>query len=148
MALDHINLVVKNLKVCRHFYETVLGMQVTFEKHLSGPWFEEVTGIRGAEAHCLFLEFPDGGCRLELLQYTPSSEESSPPPPPSCPGFRHMALEVQDLAALQSRLAEAGCPVISEPVSVPFAVGAAEKQKCLFYFRDPEGNLLEAAAYL
>jgi catechol 2,3-dioxygenase-like lactoylglutathione lyase family enzyme len=148
MAFDHINLVVKDLHVCRHFYETVLGMTITFEKHLSGPWFHQVTGIPGAEADCLFLEFPTGGCRLELLQFANNLEETVDSPSPSNPGFRHFALETEDMPGLRARLADAGCPAVSEPVEVPFEVGPEGKRKVLFYFRDPEGNLVEAASYL
>lgn len=147
MAMDHLNLVVKNLDACRQFYESVVGMTVTFEKHLAGPWFEQVTGIPDAEADCLFLEFPQGGCRLELLQFNRISGKATVQPSPPDPGFRHFAIEVEDVAAFRARLADAGSPVLSEPVDVPFEVGPAGKRKVLFYFRDPEGNLVEAAAY-
>ena len=148
MAFDHINLVVKQLDDCRKFYETVLGMTVTFEKHLSGPWFEQVTGIPGAEADCLFLEFPDGGCRLELLCFNHLASQTPSAPLPSDPGFRHFAIRTDDMEGLKTRLIRAGCPVISAPVTVPFAVGSAGNQKTLFYFRDPEGNLVEASSYI
>ena len=147
MTIDHINLVVHDLDLCSQFYQSVVGMHMTFSKHLSGAWFEKVTGITHAEATCQFLEFPDAGCRLELLQFTHQQAPPSEAPSPSHPGFRHIAIETRDMKGLLERLTEAGYPIISPPVTVPFDVGSEKLRKQLFYFRDPEGNVVEAAAY-
>jgi hypothetical protein len=45
-----------------------------------------------------------------------------------------------------TRLREGGCEPISDPVTVPFAVGTMGRKR-LCYFHDPDGTLLEAAAY-
>ena len=57
-----------------------------------------------------------------------------------------MAFTVDDLDALVARLRAGGVRVVSDPVEVPFAVGSMGRKR-LCYFYDPDGTLLEAAAY-
>jgi catechol 2,3-dioxygenase-like lactoylglutathione lyase family enzyme len=65
---------------------------------------------------------------------------------PNVPGIRHLAFEVQDMDALCVRLRAAGVRFVSPPVTVPFPVGD-KGTKRLCYFHDPDGTLLEVAAY-
>ncbi len=65
---------------------------------------------------------------------------------PSTRGIRHIAFNVDDLDALIEKLRDWNIEIVSQPVEVPFAVGTLGRKR-LFYFYDPEGNLLEAASY-
>jgi glyoxylase I family protein len=146
MRLDHVNIVVMDMSRAERFYGEVLGLRRGFECRLEGEWIERVTGLAGARAHCVFFE-PEGGGRVELLQYlSPAGEPLPANRLPQTPGLRHLAFEVDDLDALCERLRAAGVPLVSPPVEVPFRV-ANSGRKRLCYFHDPEGVLLEVAQY-
>ncbi len=57
-----------------------------------------------------------------------------------------MAFTVASIEELVRRLRAMGVEPVSEPVTVPFAVGAMGRKR-LCYFHDPDGTLLEAASY-
>jgi glyoxylase I family protein len=149
IRFDHVNIVVSDMETSLRFYGEVLGLRRGFETILQGAWIERVTGLAGAHARCVFMETDDGssGVRLELLQYfSPQGEAIAANALPHTVGLRHVALTVDHLEDLVRRLQEAGVKLISEPVEVPFAVGKLGRKK-LCYFHDPDGTLLEVAAY-
>jgi catechol 2,3-dioxygenase-like lactoylglutathione lyase family enzyme len=150
--IDHVNIVAQDIERAARFYSEVLGLKRGFEKTLEGAWIDKVTGVPGAKALCVFMEAPRGGneapkTRLELLQFI--APDGAAFPENSCPntrGIRHIAFNVDDLDALIENLRRWNAQIFSEPVEVPFTVGSLGRKQ-LFYFYDPEGNLLEAAAY-
>lgn len=145
--LDHVNIVVSDLEISIAFYTQVLQLQRGFERTLEGAWIETLTGIEGVRAQCVFMENPRGGARLELLQFlAPNSESFARHDWPATLGVRHIAWNVDDIEALLARLKDYGGAPLSAPVEVPFAVGNLGRKK-LCYFRDPDGVILEAAAY-
>ena len=147
IRIDHVNIVVADMARSILFYSELLGLRRGFEVVLEGAWIEKVTSLTGAQAHCVFMETDDASVRLELLQYlTPSGDALQVNSLPNTPGIRHVAFTVDDLDALVDRLQTAGVALISEPVVVPFAVGSMGRKR-LCYFHDPDGTLLEAAAY-
>jgi catechol 2,3-dioxygenase-like lactoylglutathione lyase family enzyme len=147
MQIDHINVVVEDMERALGFYVEVLGLRRGFEVMLEGEWIETVTGLPGARARCVFVEPPAGSVRIELLHYeTPRGEPVALNAAPNTQGLRHAAFVVEDLDAFVARLEAAGVPLVSPPVEVPFAVGTMGKKR-LCYFHDPDGTLLEAAAY-
>jgi catechol 2,3-dioxygenase-like lactoylglutathione lyase family enzyme len=147
LGLDHVNVVVSDMERSCRFYGEILGLLRGFEAVLEGPWIDTVTGIRDVRALCVFFEFPGGGPRIELLQY-------QSPPGARIPshgiantlGARHIAFAVPDMDAFVAQLRAAGVPFLSDPVTVPFVVGTAGRKR-VCYFHDPDGVLLEAAAY-
>ena len=145
--IDHVNIVVADLERSIRFYTELLGLRREFEVALEGEWVETVTGLRGARARCVFLEGDDGSARIELLQYlSPAGEALPTASAPNTRGLRHVAFIVPDLDVLVARLRAAGVTLVSEPVTVPFAVSTMGRKR-LCYFLDPDGTLLEAAAY-
>ena len=148
MRIDHINIVVSDMERAVAFYRDVLGMTQSFEATLEGAWIETVTGLPDLQARCVFMQFETGDVRLELLQYlSPRGENVSANRFANTPGVRHMAFETPDLDALAARLEAGGVALLSLPVTVPFLVGPQRLTKRLCYFHDPDGTLLEAAAY-
>ncbi len=146
-SIDHINIVVRDMERAVAFYCEMLGLEQTFETVLEGDWIETVTGLPNLRARCVFLGVPGQSVRLELLQYlSPQAEPVEANSLPYVPGIRHMAFEVDDMDALCARLAAAGVRFVSPPVTVPFPVGD-KGTKRLCYFHDPDGVLLEVAAY-
>ncbi len=150
MRIDHVNIVVTDMERSVRFYSELLRLRRGFETVLQGAWVERVTGLPGARAHCVFMETDDPGVRVELLQYlAPEGGSFEENRLANTGGLRHLAFtleEAAELDALAERLRGAGVEVVSEPVTVPFRV-ASLGQKRLFYFYDPDGTLLEAAAY-
>lgn len=147
VRIDHVNIVVRDLERSVRFYSELLGLRRGFEVTLEGAWIEEVTGLTGARAWCVFMETDDPSTRLELLQYlSPEGAALAENSLPHTPGLRHLAFTVDDLDDLVARLRAAGVALLSDPVTVPFQVGTLGRKR-LCYFHDPDGTLVEVAAY-
>lgn len=147
MRLDHVNIVVADMERSLAFYVGLLEMRVTFEAELTGEWIATVTGLPGASARCVFCQPSGGGMHFELLQYqTPPGVRLPEDSLANTLGLRHVALEVDDLDALYTRLHAAGVPFVSPPVTVPLSVVGVRKRLC--YLHDPDDALLEIAEYV
>lgn len=146
--VDHVNLVVEDLPGMTAFYRDLLGMRVTREITIDGPWIEALTALAGAEADVVYLE-PPSGPPIELLRYrTPPGKRPSDLGAANTPGIRHVAFRVSDLDAAVAALARAGIELISDVQAVPTSqVQFGDRQKRIVYCRDPEGNLLELCEY-
>jgi glyoxylase I family protein len=147
VRIDHVNIVVSDMERSLAFYEGVLGLKRGFKATLEGRWIETVTGLTAVNARCVFIEAPGSDVRFELLEYVSPTGDTIPANAlPNTRGLRHIAFVVDDMEALLERLGAAGVPLLSDPVEVPFVVGSMGRKR-LCYFRDPDGVLLEAAAY-
>ncbi len=146
--IDHVNLVVADMRAMIDFYCNVLGMRLARQVTISGAWIDEVTGLSDVKADVAFLEAPSGP-PIELLYYhRPQGSRIEGQEIPNTIGLRHLAFRVTDIERLAAAIRSAGVPLVSEIHCVPTAqVPYAETQKRLVYFRDPEGNLLELCAY-
>ncbi len=143
---DHLNIVVSDLAASVAFYRGLFGMGVALDCRLSGPWFEAVTGLPGAEADCVILCGSDPGLRIELLRYLNPPGESWPAASRlTTRGLRHVAIRVDDLDAALARARSLGYAIGVEPVAVPLTILAAGKR--MAYFQDPDGVVLELADY-
>ena len=146
MRVNHVNIVVREMERSLTFYVGLLGMRVTFEAELVGEWIEIVAGLPGVSARCVFCQPTGGGARFELLEYRiPTGLAVLEDSLANTPGLRHVALEVDDLDALYTRLVSGGVEFVSPPVLVPFSVAGVRKRLC--YLRDPDGALVEIAEY-
>lgn len=147
--VDHINIVVSNLERSVHFYTQVLGLEETKRARLSGGWIERIVGLKDVIADVVFLQPRDGGPRIELLHYHfPPGLNFSENSLPNTGGLRHIAFQVDNMDELRTRMETAGVEFFGPPVQVPGGVVEhADGQKSLCYFLDPDGVLLELAAY-
>ena len=146
MRVNHVNIVVREMERSLTFYVGLLGFRVTFEAELVGEWIEIVADLPDVSARCVFCQPPGGGTRFELLEYRVPTGVSLPADSvANTLGLRHVALEVDDLDALYTRLISAGVEFVSPPVLVPFSVAGVRKRLC--YLRDPDGALVEIAEY-
>ncbi len=148
-AIDHINIVVADLERSLAFYTGVLGFTKTREAELEGEWIDRIVGLRGVKARAAFIVSPGGEPRIELLCYErPSGAACAENSRANTRGLRHIALRVDDMAAMVARLRAAGVVLFSEPVRVPPGVVRDDAgEKSLLYFLDPDGVILEFAEY-
>ena len=147
--IDHVNLVVADMPTMIAFYRDVLGLRLTKQATIGGPWIDAVTGLAQVTADVAFVEMPAGPA-IELICYrTPAGVRPPQQSSPNAQGMRHFAFRVQDIDGLVARLKAAGATLLSEVQKVPSAqvdfVG--NQRKRLVYCLDPEGNLLELCAF-
>ena len=146
--IDHINFVVADLDAMTAFYRDALGLTVTKQITISGPWIETVTGLPDARGDVVYLE-PETGPGVELICYRrPQGSRPAELGRANTPGLRHAAFSVDDLDAVIQKLENAGGRILSEVQQVPAdQVDFGGLQKRIVYFHDPEGNLLELCEF-
>lgn len=146
--IDHVNIVVADMPAAIGFYRDVLGLRLTKQATIAGPWIDAVTGLPDVTADVAFVE-PPVGPAIELIYYrTPAGPRPPQQAAPNAQGIRHFAFRVSDIDGLVARLKAAGVTLLGDVQAVPAAqVDYADVRKRLVYCLDPEGNLLELCAY-
>ncbi len=120
--IDHIVLTVKDINATVRFYESVLGMVV------------ETSGT-GRVA----LRFGDQ--KINLHQ---QGQEFEPKATRSTPGSGDLCFVTETQVAMaMEQVRKEGVEILEGPVARTGAAGAILS----FYFRDPDGNLIEVANY-
>jgi catechol 2,3-dioxygenase-like lactoylglutathione lyase family enzyme len=137
-GIDHVNVVVADIAVSTAFYCRLLDVTVIMDRWLEGRWFETLTGIPGARAHCIILDRPQGGCRVELLAF--DGAQTAARSTPRTLGLRHFAIRVPDLDSCLARL-----PAPPAIVEVPREIVPVGKR--MVYVTDPDGAIIELAEY-
>lgn len=148
-AVDHINIVVTDLDRSVAFYTELLGFRLVKEARLEGEWIDRIVGLKGVKGRVAYVVAPAGEPRIELLAYA-APIGANPPEnkQANTVGLRHIALQVDKIAAMTVKLREAGVTVFSDPVKVPHGVVKHDAgEKTLVYFLDPDGVILELAEY-
>lgn len=147
--IDHINIVVTDLERSVRFYVDLLGLRETRRARLTGAWIEAIVGLAGVDAEVAYVQPQGGGPRIELIRYhAPEGVDLPENARPNTRGLRHIAFQVEDMDGLHARLTEAGVPFFGPPVPVPHGVVRHDDgDKSLCYFLDPDGVILELAAY-
>ena len=139
--LDHINIVVSDLKKAKGFF-LKLGFKEEISSRISGERFTAVTGLPDFDAEFVGLSLPGSATNVELIRY--SSPVGGRDPALSRPnqlGFRHMAFAVKDIEGEVERLK-------AEGVEFQSSIQVWEKTgKKLVYFYGPDGIILEFAEY-
>jgi catechol 2,3-dioxygenase-like lactoylglutathione lyase family enzyme len=140
LGVDHVAVVVADLDRSLEFYSGLLGLTVRDRGAVDPGLVERMTGLPDAEVE--FADVELGGRTLELLQYHAPHQRGGPPARPERPGSLHIALEVEDAAAVHGRLVGAGLAPLSAPQKLED--DGSDWAGCLvFYVRDPDGALLE-----
>lgn len=126
------------------FYIAALGFEPVGDEPIVEPAFAALTGIAGATARTVTLQY--GEQRIELTGIQPSGQ----PYPSGVSGpsllFQHFAIAVGDMAAVYDRLlSHGGSVAISRdgPQTLPISSGGVTAYK----FRDPDGHPLELIAF-
>lgn len=139
-CFEHLNIVTADMERALAFYVGGLGLSVTMDRMLEGPWFERLIGRAGVRARCVIVVAPKGGCRLELLQFADAGADCPEAEIPTTLGLRHFALQVEDLDASLARLG-----ITAEVVEVPRDIVTAGKR--MTYIHDPDGVVVELCEY-
>ncbi len=147
--VDHINIVVADLERSVQFYTGLLGLKETRRARLTGAWIDAIVGLEGVEAEVAYVQPQGGGPRIELIQYRAPAGVACPENErPNTRGLRHIAFQIENMDGLYQRLSAAGVPFFGPPVEVPRGVVEHDDgRKSLCYFQDPDGVVLELAAY-
>lgn len=131
-----MTLVVSDVEKSKQFYKKALGLDPGFEKEIYGEHYSRVTGFPGLRLKFAVLKLPGSKAVLELAQFISPQQKTHP-------DFRHIAFEVDDIDALFKKLKGLGMIAVSEPVTIS-GQGKGLDGKRFFYFKDPDGNLIEA----
>ncbi|WP_349570969.1 SMU1112c/YaeR family gloxylase I-like metalloprotein [Azotobacter salinestris] len=119
--IHHAAIICSNYEVSKRFYTECLGLRILAEHYRAER-----------QSHKLDLALPDGS-QLELFSFP------APPARPSYPeacGLRHLAFEVEDVAACKAELEHRGIAV--EPIRID-----EHTNRRFVFFADPDGLPLE-----
>lgn len=120
-GIEHVSINVKNMEKSRDFYTRILG-------------FKPLDSINCGDFDIHYYEAP-GGSRLELFDYRGAS--ANYPKNESDIGLRHLAFQVEDVAAHEKELRAAGVEITLPTCDLPNLCSRV----CLFL--DPNGVTLE-----
>jgi predicted enzyme related to lactoylglutathione lyase len=142
----HTNLIAADWRALAAFYQDVLGcLPVPPERDFQGQKLEAGTGIPGAHLRGVHLRLPgygDDGPTLEIFNYNILAEPGIKGV--NRPGFGHLAFAVDDVAAAQQAVLQAGGRAVGEIVTLQVATGA---RVTWCYVTDPEGNIIELQSW-
>lgn len=140
-AIRHTGLVVADLGRALHFWCDVLGFKVMKQMDESGPHIDAMMGLQDVRVTTAKLAAPDGNL-IELLQFHSHPDRPQWDGAPYSTGFTHIALTVDDLDALVTKLASHGVTFPAPPQHSPD--GGVK----VIYAKGPEGVLLELVEVL
>ena len=142
MKYKHTNLIAHDWKKLARFYEEVFGCEKVFpERHLSGQWLDQGTGIKNAELAGIHLRLPGcgkNGPTLEIFTYGVNQSQSNPSA--NREGYGHIAFEVDDVSRTMEFVLDKGGHKVGEITSTKIkGIGTIT----FVYISDPEGNIIE-----
>ena len=136
LRLDHVGVVVDDLDAVAAFFID-LGFEREGGTLVEGEWVDKINGLEGVQAEVVMVRAPDGSGKLELVKYhAPVDKVGTNPSPANRMGFRHIAIEVNDLNTIVDRLYEEGFDTVGE-------IRDFEDIYRLCYVRGPEGLIVE-----
>ncbi len=138
-AVDHTGFTVSNLERSLAFWRDVLGFELSHRPHHTGELASEITGVPGAEISIAVLK--GHGHKIELLEYVaPDDRKNDADLRPCDVGFVHVALVVDDLDAVLTRIAESGWKAAGKPQTLTAGPNTGKR---VVYVRDPDGTTIE-----
>ncbi len=141
VSADHTGITVSNLERSLAFWRDVLGFELSHTAHQTGELAREITGVAGAELKLAVLKAPDGGHKIELLEYlAPPDRTKHADLRPCDVGSVHVALTVDDLDAILQRIAMSNWKAAGKPQTLKTGPNAGKR---VVYVRDPDGTTIE-----
>ena len=139
-TFGHAGIVVRNLDSQIEFYTRVFGLEVETRFSREGSFIDNVTGLERARLEIAILGNEDRPSTIELLEYV-SHPDHSPTRAANGAYCSHVMFVVDDIDGAWREVIDAGGQPFSDPQLAPAG------DKSVFYFRDPEGAILELVAY-
>ena len=137
--LDHTSITTADLERSIAFYRDVVGLPLLGRGDAAEPELSALVGLDDVKIRWAELDL-GGGPILELVEYVSPTGEALDLRP-NRPGATHLGLAVDDVVAMQRRLADAGA-LISEDVVVLTEEGDWNGVRSV-YARDPDGVSVE-----
>lgn len=139
LRLDHVGVVVDDLDAVAAFF-LALGFERDGGGLVEGEVVDRINGLDGVRAELVMVRTPDGSGKVELVKYhAPASDKDAHPLAPNRRGFRHIALEVNNLDAIVDGLRDRGFDTVGEVCDFE------EYAYRLCYVRGPDGLIVEFA---
>lgn len=143
--IDHYAITVRDLKKTREFYESILGFEFAGQlltedgnDVLAYPSYEDLTGVPGVKFKIMFMK--GYGITLEFLEYV-YPEEIVIDTKPYIRGTAHLCFHAKDAQKAYEELSRKGVELcVGKAVRIE---GGTHEGVCAFYFKDPDGFLLE-----
>lgn len=137
-TIHHTAFTVSNLQRSIAFYRDILGMKVLWDSvqagvPFKGPECDRITGCPETEQHIVYMGIGEG--ILELVEYTPTGKILNDHKS-SDVGASHICFKTDDIQALYQKLRASDAVIHCPPQN--------RGQILVFYFRDPDGIILEA----
>ena len=141
LRFDHVGVVVDDLEAAASFFES-LGFEREGTGLVEGAAVDKINGLDGVRAEVMMVRTPDRTGKLELVKYhSPADDNGAQVLPPNRPGFRHIAIEVDDLNVIVAELRDKGFDPVGE-------VADYRNVYRLVYVSGPEGLIVEFAQAL
>ena len=139
LAVNHTGITVSNLERSLDFWQNVLGFELSHRTHQTSELAGEITGVPGAEISLAVVKAP--GHKIELLEYlAPPDRKQHVDLRPCDVGSAHIALTVDNLDAVVSRVAASGWKAAGKPQTLRSGPNAGKR---VVYVRDPDGTTIE-----
>jgi catechol 2,3-dioxygenase-like lactoylglutathione lyase family enzyme len=138
--LHHVAMTVPDLDAAATFYRDTLGLaEIRRKSWNDDARMDAILGVPDSAGRVMFLS--DGVMGFEFFEFTaPEAGERAAPTSATQPGWMHVCLRVDDLAAVYASLREKGMSFWTEPSLGPTGNIAV-------YGRDPFGNLIELTQF-
>ena len=139
----HVGLTVSDMDRSIAFYRDVLGLQFQGELLMEGPETEAMFGAKGCRARVAYLNGSQepGMPPVELIQFLhrdPCRERGDI----FTTSISELCFYTEDIEGMYRRLLDRGVECISPPQAFDFTASGFGRSKA-FYFRDPDGIILE-----
>ncbi|GGC13677.1 hypothetical protein GCM10011494_35670 [Novosphingobium endophyticum] len=146
IGVHHIGVSVPDLAKAREFYLDILGAVEEVEplSWSDNPFIDKVVGLEGSAADQFFCRL--GNVQIEVFEYSaPKQAPLDTTRGVNEYGYTHIALQVEDLAAVHERIVAAGLPVHVPPDLSTITTGAHGRKQGYSgtYCRDFFGNVFE-----
>lgn len=138
---DHVGVIVDDLDAAIAFF-LELGFESGGRGMVEGEVVDKIVGLEGVRSEFAFVRTPDGTGSLELIKNHAATDTNGPQfEPANRLGYRHIAIEIEDLYGTVDRLRGKGFDLVGE-------VQDYGNVYRLAYVRGPEGLIVELAEKL
>jgi catechol 2,3-dioxygenase-like lactoylglutathione lyase family enzyme len=138
LRMNHVGVVADDLEAVTGFFLD-LGFERAGGGDVADAWVDEILGLDGVRIEMVMVRTPDGHSSFEIAKFHAPDDETKPDDGPAHRlGFRHIALEVDDLDATLERVRARGIELVGEIVNF-------ENIFRMCFVRGPEGLIVELA---